>query len=102
MSVPTDKELEQLCLYAQKRHISTVENHLTIEVGWVGDLGAAGLFDAIVEALKKGGVLDEADVIYLKGEAPDSRLWAVELWVPKEPEVQEPPPIPQGEIEPNV
>lgn len=74
------------------KHIQTVSQHLSIEVGYASDMTPAGLAGAIIEALEKGGVLDEARVVYLKAEAPGERFFAFDMWVP-EPE-EEPPTVP--------
>lgn len=67
------------------RHIQTVSQRLTLEIGYIGDIGPAGLTEAITEALKKGGVLEEGGIIYLRADAPGETLAAVSIWAP-EPE----------------
>lgn len=80
-------------------HIQTVDQTLKLEIGFAGELGAAGLTEAIIEALEKGGVLAEAGVVYVKAEAPGEQLSAIDIWAPEEeppePEV-DPPTIPEN------
>jgi hypothetical protein len=81
----------------KSRRIETVTQRLTLEIGFAGELGAAGLTEAIIEALEKGGVLEEAGIIYIRAEAPGERLMAIDLWAP-EPEAPpaEPPMTPEA------
>lgn len=81
------------------RHVKTVDRFLNLEVGYASEIGPAGLYEAIVEALEKAGVLDEANIIYIRARSNESNLEAVDLWQPKEIEV-EPPPLPATEPEP--
>jgi hypothetical protein len=77
------------------RHIQTVDQVLRLEIAYSSELGAAGLTEAIIEALDKGGVLEEANVIYFKAEAPGQELIAIDIWAPDpEPADVEPPTIP--------
>lgn len=76
---------------AKRRRMQTVDQILQLEIGFNGNLGPAGLTEAIIEALTKGGVLEEAGIIYLKAEAPDEGLVEIDVWAP---EPEEPPEIP--------
>lgn len=62
---------------------------------------------AIVEALERGGVLDEAKVLYIRAASEYDRLEAVDIWAPDleaEPPSttwgysDDPPPIPTEAI----
>lgn len=77
------------------KHIQTVSQHLTLEVGYASDMRPAGLARAITEALEQGGVLDEARIVYIKAEAPGERFFAFDMWVPEPEVVEEPPMVPQ-------
>jgi hypothetical protein len=70
-----------------------VTQSLTLELGFTVDIGAAGLTQAIIEALEKGGVLEEAGIVYIRAEAPGQRLAAIDIWAP-EPEAPVIPPDP--------
>ena len=78
------------------QHIRTVDRFLRLEIGYASDIGPAGLSEAIIEALDKGGVLDEARVVYIRAQGDDT-LEAVDLWAPKAE--AEPPPLPSVEEE---
>ena len=89
------------------RHISTVDRVLRLELGYASDIGPAGLTDAVVEALTKGGVLEEANIFYIRASAPGKELVSIDLWVPEsEVVLEEPPPKPEApfpdEPKPNV
>ncbi|KKN60423.1 hypothetical protein LCGC14_0532570 [marine sediment metagenome] len=87
------------------KHIDIVSQHLSLEIGFTGDLHPAGLTEAIIEALEKGGVLEAAGIVYLKAEAPGHKLVAINLWAPDPVEEIEPPTIPEEEekgLTPNV
>lgn len=82
------------------RHVQTVDRVLRLEIGFAGELGAAGLTEAIIEALEQGGVLEEAGIVYIRAEAPGERLMAVDIWAPEPEEaeeVEEPPTKPTAE-----
>jgi hypothetical protein len=79
----------------KSRRIETVTQRLTLEVGFAGELGAAGLTEAIIEALEKGGVLEEAGIVYIRAEAPGERLMAIYIWAPEPVAVVEPPMTPE-------
>lgn len=68
------------------RHIQTVNRRLILEIGYASDIGPSGLTAAIREALERGGVVEEAKVTYLRSEAPEERLFQVDLWVPEQPD----------------
>ena len=78
------------------RHIRTVDRFLYLELGYSGDIGPGGLYDAIVEALEKAGVLEEAGVAYIKARSPELVREAVDVWTP-EPVDLSPPTIPLDE-----
>ena len=89
------------------RHIRTVDQTLTLEIGFGGDMSAASLADAIIEALGgparlhfgdtniDGGVIEAAGVVYVKASANGERLCAIDLWAPEPVEEVEPPEIPE-------
>ena len=77
------------------RHVKTVDQTLNLEIFFAGDISAAGLSDAINEALEKGGVIDAGGIVCIKASAPGERLTAVDVWVPEEVEAEEPPTIPE-------
>lgn len=66
----------------KSKHIKTVAAILTFEVGYVGEIGKSGLFEAVTEALEK--VVDEAKIVYIRGSAPDEDFVAFDMWVPPE------------------
>ncbi|KKN84405.1 hypothetical protein LCGC14_0288670 [marine sediment metagenome] len=86
------------------KHVQTVDQTLNLEIFFAGDISAAGLSDAVNEALEKGGVIDAGGIVCIKASAPGERLAAVDVWVPEEVEAEEPPTIPEdtGTPEPNV
>lgn len=74
--------------------IQTVDRFLYLEIGYASDMGPAGLYEAILEAVEKAGVLAEANVVYVRARAiPERTLEAVTLWAP-EAEDTMPPLIP--------
>ncbi len=78
-----------------RRCIQTVNQVLRLEIGYNnGDIGPASLMDAIEEALKKGEVLDEAGVVYIRGDMPAENFIAVDIWAPDPENAVEPPPTP--------
>jgi len=80
------------------RHIAAVTDWLTVEIGFVGELGPEGLYKAVIEALKNGGVLGEAGVVYIKGSGSGILRGAVDIFVPDTNETETPEePIPQAE-----
>lgn len=83
------------------KHVKTVDQTLTLEIGYASDIGPSALTDAIIEALED--VLNEANIVYIKATCPTSSLVAVDLWAPEAVEEVEPPEIPEAEgPEPNV
>ncbi len=79
------------------RHIGAVTEWLNIEIGFVSELGSEGLYKAVIEALKNGGVLGEAGVVYIRGSGPGILREAVDIFVPTTTEAEEEP-IPQASI----
>lgn len=71
------------------RHIAAVTDWLTIELGFVSDMGTETLYTAVVEALKNGGVLGEAEVVYIRGSGPGILRGAVDIFVPDTDEPEE-------------
>lgn len=69
------------------QHTRTVNRFLYLEVGFAGELGPASLHDAIVEALDKAGILDEAVVTYIRARSPEMVGEAIDVWVPEAEEV---------------
>jgi hypothetical protein len=79
----------------KSQHIQTVDKILHLEVGFTGELGAAGLTESIIEALTNGGVIEEAGIVYIKAETPGVELQAIDVWAPdpnQTTEPAEPPP----------
>ncbi|KKN83796.1 hypothetical protein LCGC14_0294490 [marine sediment metagenome] len=63
-------------------HIQAISQILQLEIGFGGTLGPAGLTNAVIEALEKGGVIQEAGVVYIKAEAPGENLVSIDIWAP--------------------
>ncbi len=87
-------------------HGQTVDQILQLEVGFAGEMSAAGLSEAIVEALEKTGIIEAGGIVYLKASSPGEPLTAVEIWAPEPEPIDdvEPPTLPgeEEEPEPNV
>ena len=64
------------------RPIQTVDQVLRLEIGYNNAMAPASLMEAIIEALERGGILDAAGIIYLRGETPAENLVAINLWAP--------------------
>ena len=79
------------------RHVRTVDQTLSLELGFAGDMSAASLTDAIIEALENSSVLEAAGIVYIKATAPGERLHAIDIWAPEPVEEVEPPEIPEEE-----
>ncbi len=79
------------------RHIPTVVLTLQLEIGFAGELGIAGLTEAIIEAMENGGLIDEAGIVYIKASSSHERLSAIELWAPEVEDEAEAPTIPEVE-----
>ena len=52
---------------------------MSFHLRWKGDIGEVGLFEAVVEALEKGGVFKEAEVLTIDGDSPEIRGSALVL-----------------------
>lgn len=76
------------------RHIAAVTDWLTIEIGFVSEMGPEAMYKAVLEALKNRGVLGEAGVVYIRGTGPYILKGAVDIFVPNTDEPEEEP-IPQ-------
>ena len=83
------------------RHISAVTQFLQLEIGFAGDLGAAGLCEAIIEALEEK-VIDAGGVVYIKASTPGNVLMAIDLWAPDPVVAEEPPEMPEEEEGPKA
>lgn len=76
------------------RHIRTVDQTLTLEIGFGEDLSPAGLHEAIIEAIEDK-IIETAGIVYIKSSANGERLHAIEIWAPEPVEEVEPPEIPE-------
>lgn len=86
-------------------HKQTVDRVVRLEIGHASDIGAASLLDAIIEALTEGGVIEEANIVYMRTD--DMRdLIAVDVWVPEQEEKEaaeaETDPHPLQQAPPNI
>ena len=81
------------------RHIRTVDQTLSLEIGFAGDMSAAGLTEAIIEALDGAygdeTVIEAGGIVYIKASAAGERLAAIDIWAPEPVEEVEPPEIPE-------
>ncbi len=71
------------------RHVAAVTDWLTLEVGFVSDMGPEALYKAVIESLKNTGVLGEAGVVYIRGSGPGILRGAIDLFVPDTDEPEE-------------
>ncbi len=67
---------------------SYTTKRMSIHLRWQGDMGEAGLFEAIAEALQKGGVLKEAGIITIEAESPELSGSVVVFIVPQEEQIK--------------
>ena len=77
--------------------VHTINRTLILEIGYAGDMGAALLSDAIIEALEEK-VIEQAGITYIKSRAPGIPLIATDIFIHTlEPEDTEPPEMPGEE-----
>ncbi len=81
------------------RHIQTIDQTLTLEIGYATEMSPESLTDVILEALESMSVVEEVGIVYIKATTPGKQLCAIDLWAPEaDPNADvEPPEIPEQE-----